>query len=62
MFYLSLTTGFGLRIDRISSVNRRNSFLVLYSSLTLHENCHCTLIGFSVMLLAIFMYRAGVGL
>ena len=48
MFNLLLTTGFGLGIDQ--------------SRLTLHENRLGTRIGFGVMLLAIFMYRAGAGL
>ena len=48
MFYLSLTTDFGLGIDQ--------------SPLRLHENHLDTRIGCGVMLLAIFMYHAGVGL
>ena len=48
MFYLSLTTDFGLGIDQ--------------SRLTLHENRLGTRIRCGVMLLAIFMYHAGVGL
>ena len=37
---------------------------MFYLSLTtlMHENCFGTLIGYGVMLLAISMYRAGVGL
>ena len=48
MFYLSLTTDFGLGINS--------------TPLTLHANRLCTRIGCGAMLLAISMYRAGVGL
>ena len=48
MFYPSLPTGFGLGIDQ--------------TPLTLHENCLRVFTGFGVMLVAISMYRAEVGL
>ena len=37
---------------------------MFYLTLTtlIRENCLCTSVGISAMLLAIFMYRAGVGL
>ena len=37
---------------------------MFYLTLTtlIHKNCLCTSAGISAMLLAIFMYRAGVGL
>ncbi len=47
MFYLSLTTGFGLGIDQ--------------TPLKLHENCLRGFVGLGVMLITISMYRAGVG-
>ena len=46
MFYLSLTIGFGHEIDQIP--------------LTLHENSLCIFVGFGIMLIAVFMYCAGV--
>ena len=48
MFYLLLTIGFGLGMDR--------------TPLTLHENCLRTLVGCGAMLIAISVCRAGVGL
>lgn len=47
MFYLLLTTGFGLGIDR--------------NPPTLHGNCLCTLVGFGIMLITNSVYCAGVG-
>ena len=48
MTHLLLTTGFGLKIDQ--------------NPLTLHKNCFCAFAILGVMLHAISMYLAGVGL
>ena len=48
MFYLSLTTGFGLGLDQ--------------TRLTLHGKCLRTLVGLGIMLITNSMYCAGVGL
>ena len=51
-------------LSYLTYVNLKQDYRMFYLTLTtsIHKNCLCTSAGISAMLLAVSMYRAGVGL